>query len=248
MTGLDGIVAVVTGGAQGIGECIVAALARDGAAVFIGDLQEEKAQAVAGRLRNEGLTVHATGVDVRSPASAGSLAQVALNRFGRVDLLINVASTDAQLDEPWTMSQKRWEAVIGTELSGAWWCTQALLPHMMERNTGCVVFVSPGSARIGGRETSVAHSAARGGLLGLTIGLALQLEPHGIRVNAIAPEPPGAGEPVTAEDQAVYEREFPLGVVGAQAIADACLYLARPSGGHVSGAVLNATGDSWRGL
>jgi 3-oxoacyl-[acyl-carrier protein] reductase len=248
MTELDDTAAVVTGAAQGVGECIVASLARDGATVLVGDLHEDKAQTVAAQLRGEGLNVQAARVDVRSAGSAGHLAQVALSRLGRIDLLITCTSSGAILDEPWTMSEERWQTVLDTELSGAWWCTQAVLPQMMQRNSGCVIFVSPGSARVDGRETSVAQSAARGGLLGLTVGLALHLEPHGIRVNAIAPETPGAGEPLTAEDLAKLEREFPHGVVGAQAIADACLVLARPSGEHVSGAVLNATGGLWRGL
>ena len=108
MTELEGTVAVVTGGAQGIGECIAASLARDGAAVLVGDLQEEKAQAVAARLREEGLAVQATRVDISSPGSAGHLVQVALDRFGRIDLLVNDAGLDAPSGEPWTISEEHW--------------------------------------------------------------------------------------------------------------------------------------------
>ncbi len=248
MTELDGTVAVVTGGAQGIGECIVAALARDGAAVLIGDLQEEKAQAVAARLRAEGLAVQATGVDISSPGSAGHLAQVALGRFGRIDLLVNDAGLDAPSGEPWTINEEHWRTVIDTDLSGAWWCTRAVLPHMMQRNAGRVIFISSGSARIGAREISVAYNAAKAGIVGLTVGLAVHLEPYGILVNAIAPGPTGTGEPMTVEERAAYEREFPLGIVGPQPIADACLYLARSSGNWVSGAVLNVSGGWWRGF
>ena len=248
MSELDGTVAVVTGGAQGIGECIVAALARDGAAVLVGDLQEEKAQAVAARLRGEGLAVQAARVDISSPGSAGHLAQVALDRFGRIDLLVNDAGLDAPPGEPWTISEEHWRTMIETDLSGAWWCTQAVLPHMMERNTGRVIFISSGSARIGAREISVAYNAAKAGLVGLTVGLAVHLEPYGILVNAIAPGPTGTGEPMTDGERADYEREFPLGIVGPQPVADACLYLARPSGNWVSGTVLNVSGGWWRGF
>lgn len=248
MTELDDTVAVVTGGAQGIGECIVTALARDGAAVLIGDLQEEKAQTVAARLRGEGLVVQATGVDISSPGSAGHLAQVALDRFGRIDLLVNDAGLDAPPGEPWTIGEEHWRRVIDTDLSGAWWCTQAVLPHMMQRNTGRVIFISSGSARIGAPEISVAYNAAKAGLVGLTVGLAVHLEPYGILVNAIAPGPTGTGEPMTAAERANHERQFPLGIVGPQPIADACLYLARSSGDWVSGTVLNVSGGWWRGF
>lgn len=248
MTELEGTVAVVTGGAQGIGECIVAALARDGAAVLIGDLQEEKAEAVAARLREEGLAVSASRVDISSPESARHLVQVALERFGRIDMLVNDAGLDAPPGEPWTVSEEHWRKVIDTDLSGAWWCTQAVLPHMLERKAGRVIFISSGSARLGAHEISVAYNAAKAGLVGLTVGLAVHLEPYGILVNAIAPGPTGTGEPMTIEERASYEREFPLGIVGPQPIADACLYLARSSGNWVSGAVLNVSGGWWKGF
>ena len=248
MNELDGTVAVVTGGAQGIGECIVTALARDGAAVLIGDIQEEKAEAVATRLRGGGLAVQATTLDISSSQSAEHLVRVALEHFGHIDLLVNDAGLDAPPGEPWAISDDHWRKVIDTDLSGAWWCTRAVLPHMMERRAGRVIFISSGSARIGAPEISVAYNAAKAGLVGLTIGLAVHLEPYGILVNTIAPGPTGTGQPMTAQERAHYESEFPLGIVGPQPIADACLYLARSSGAWVSGAVLNVSGGWWRGF
>ena len=178
----------------------------------------------------------------------GTWLQVALDRFGRIDLLVNDAGLDAPPGEPWTIGEEHWRRVIDTDLSGAWWCTQAVLPHMMQRNTGRVIFISSGSARIGAPEISVAYNAAKAGLVGLTVGLAVHLEPYGILVNAIAPGPTGTGEPMTAAERANHERQFPLGIVGPQPIADACLYLARSSGDWVSGTVLNVSGGWWRGF
>jgi len=246
--GLDGAVVVVTGGAQGIGECIATSLARDGARVLIGDIQERKASQVAARLRDEGLTVEAAPLDIRSPGSAASLMAVAVDRWGCIDVLVNDAGLDAPPGEPWVIDEEEWREVIDTDLSGPWWCTRAALPHMMARHHGRIIFISSGSARIGDPEISVAYNAAKAGLIGLTVGLAVHLEPYGILVNAIAPGPTGTGTPMTPEERAAHERAFPLGIVGPEPVAHACLYLAKESGDWVSGSVLNVSGGWWRGF
>jgi 3-oxoacyl-[acyl-carrier protein] reductase len=246
--GFDDAVVVVTGGAQGIGECIATFFARDGARVLIGDIQEHKANQVAARLRDEGLTVEAAPLDVRIPGSAASLMALAVDRWGCIDVLVNDAGLDAPPGEPWAIGEEEWREVIDTDLSGPWWCTRAALPHMMARHRGRIIFISSGSARIGDPEISVAYNAAKAGLIGLTVGLAVHLEPYGILVNAIAPGPTGTGTPMTTEERAVHEHAFPLGIVGPEPVAHACLYLARESGAWVSGSVLNVSGGWWRGF
>jgi NAD(P)-dependent dehydrogenase (short-subunit alcohol dehydrogenase family) len=245
---LDGAVAVVTGGAQGIGECIATFLARDGARVLIGDIQESKAILVAARLRDEGLAAEAAPLDIRDPGSAAALAAFAVERWGCIDVLVNNAGLDAPPGEPWTIGEQEWRDVIDTDLSGPWWCTRAVLPHMIARRRGRVIFISSGSARIGAPEISVAYNAAKAGLIGLTVGLAVHLEPYGILVNAVAPGPTGTGTPMTPEERAAHERAFPLGIVGPEPVAHACLYLACESGDWVSGSVLNVSGGWWRGF
>lgn len=245
---LDNAVAVVTGGAQGIGECIAASFAREGARVLIGDIQERKAARVAARLTEEGLVAQAALLDIRDPGSAAALAALAVDRWGRIDVLINNAGLDAPPGEPWTIGEQEWREVIDTDLSGPWWCTRAVLPHMMARQSGRIIFISSGSARIGAPEISVAYNAAKAGLIGLTVGLAVHLEPYGILVNAVAPGPTGTGTPMTPEERAGHERVFPLGIVGPEPVAHACLYLARESGDWVSGSVLNVSGGWWKGL
>ena len=246
--GLDGAVVIVTGGAQGIGECIATFFARDGARVLIGDIQEQKASRVAARLREEGLVAEAVPLDIRDPGSAASLMATAVDRWGRIDVLVNNAGLDAPPGEPWAIGEDEWRAVVDTDLSGPWWCTRAALPHMMARRAGRIIFISSGSARIGDPQISVAYNAAKAGLIGLTVGLATYLEPYGILVNAIAPGPTGTGTPMTAEERAGHERAFPLGVGGPEPVAHACLYLAKESGDWVSGSVLNVSGGWWRGF
>jgi len=246
--GLDGAVVIVTGGAQGIGECIATFFARDGAQVLIGDIQEQKASLVAARLREESLVAESAPLDIRDPGSAASLMATAVDRWGRIDVLVNNAGLDAPPGEPWAIGEDEWRAVVDTDLSGPWWCTRAALPHMMARRAGRIIFISSGSARIGDPYISVAYNAAKAGLTGLTVGLAVHLEPYGILVNAIAPGPTGTGTPMTSEERAGHERAFPLGVGGPEPVAHACLYLAKESGDWVSGSVLNVSGGWWRGF
>ncbi len=245
---LDDTVAVVTGGAQGIGECIAARFAREGARVLVGDIQETKAGRVASALRDEGLDVESAPLDIREPDSAVSLMARAVERWGRIDVLVNNAGLDAPPGPAWEIGEEEWRDVIETDLSGPWWCTRAVLPHMMAGRHGRVIFISSGSARIGAAEISVAYNAAKAGLVGLTVGLAVHLEPYGILVNAVAPGPTGTGMPMTPEERTTHERDFPLGIVGPEPVAQACLYLAAESGDWVSGSVLNVSGGWWRGF
>jgi NAD(P)-dependent dehydrogenase (short-subunit alcohol dehydrogenase family) len=245
---LEGAAIVVTGGAQGIGECIATLFARDGARVLIGDIQQGKAEQVAARLREEGLDAEASRLDIRSPDSAAAFMAAAAGRWGRIDVLVNNAGLDAPPGEPWAITEQEWREVIDADLSGPWWCTRAALPYMMERRRGRIIFISSGSARIGSTDTTVAYNAAKAGLVGLTVGLSVYLEPYGILVNAIAPGPTGTGTPMTADEVAAHERDFPLGLGGPEPVAHACLYLAGESGDWVSGAVLNVSGGWWRGF
>jgi NAD(P)-dependent dehydrogenase (short-subunit alcohol dehydrogenase family) len=245
---LRNTVAVVTGGAQGIGECIATRFAREGAQVLVGDIRETKAEEVAAALRDEGLEVESALLDIREPDSAAALMARAVERWGRIDVLVNNAGLDAPPGPAWAIGEDEWREVIETDLSGPWWCTRAVLPHMMERRRGRVIFISSGSARIGAPEISVAYNAAKAGVVGLTVGLAVHLEPYGILVNAVAPGPTGTGTPMTPEERAAYERDFPLGIVGPEPVAHACVYLAAESGDWVSGSVLNVSGGWWRGF
>lgn len=172
----------------------------------------------------------------------------ALERFGKVDVLVNDAGLDAPPGLAWDISEEHWRDVIDTNLSGAWWCTQAVLPHMMERRSGRIIFISSGSARIGQEDISVSYNASKAGLVGLTIGLSAHLEAHGILVNAIAPGYTGTGRPMTHEERSAHESRFPLGIGGPEPVAHACLYLARASGDWISGAVLNVSGGWWKGF
>ena len=245
---LSGRVAVVTGAAQGIGRCIAESLAEDGASVVVADIQEHVAGEVVEDLRTRGSDAMSVAVDIADPASAGAMIERTLERFGRVDILVNDAGIDAPFGAAWEIGEDHWRRVIDVNLSGQWWCTRAVVPHMMQRRAGRIIFISSGSARIGQRDISVAYNASKAGLIGLTVGLSVHLEPFGILVNAIAPGPTGTGQPMSEDERRAHERDYPLGIVGPEPIAEACRYLVRSSGDWISGAVLNVSGGWWRGF
>jgi len=245
---LSGRIAIVTGAAQGIGRRIAEFLAEDGATVVVADIQEEKANEVAAALRDSGGEASAVAVDVADPAAAEAMVATTLERHGAVDLLVNDAGIDAPPGPAWEISEDHWRQVIGTNLSGSWWCARAVIPHMKERRSGRIIFISSGSARIGEHDISVAYNASKAGIIGLTIGLSVHLEPFNILVNAVAPGPTGTGQPMTERQREDYTRQFPLGVGGPDPVAHACRYLAGSSGDWISGAVLNVSGGWVRGF
>lgn len=244
---LDGRVAIVTGAAQGIGESIATFLAKAGASVLVADIQDDLAEKVADRLRGDGHTAASCYVDVADPRSASAMVASCIREFGSIGVLVNNAGIDAPPGAAWEIPEDHWRRVVDTNLSGAWWCTAAALPSMMERRSGRIVFISSGSARIGDPGISVAYNASKAGLIGLTIGLSVHLEPYRILVNAIAPGYTGTGEPMTTEERAAYDRAHPLGIVGPEPVARACVYLASAGGDWITGAVLNVSGGWWRG-
>jgi NAD(P)-dependent dehydrogenase (short-subunit alcohol dehydrogenase family) len=243
---LSGSVAIVTGAAQGIGERVAEFLVRDGASVMIADIQGEKAQQVSTRLQAGNGDVDWTRLDITDPADAESLVTTTLTRFGAIDVLVNNAGIDAPLSEAWKMSADEWREIIDTDLSGAWWCSRAVIPHMMSRRSGKVIFISSVSARDPHPHISVAYGAAKAGIIGLALALSSQLEGYGIRVNAIMPGPTGTGRTMTDQERDTFE-SHPMGPGGPDPVADACLYLSRSSGDSISGAVLNLTRGRIRG-
>lgn len=249
MPGLTDCVAIVTGAAQGIGECIARTLAADGVTLLLADIQESKVARVAASLQQGGARAESVPVDIGEPKSAVAMVEAALRHFGRVDALVNNAAIDAQPGLAWEIDEADWRRFIDVDLSGPWWCIKAVLPQMMERRRGKIVTISSITARVGSARHSPAYGAAKAGLIGLTIHLSVQLEPFGIRVNAITPGTIGTtGTPMTEIEKARYLADYPLGFGGPQPVADAVQFLLRPSGDWISGAVMNVTGGRLRGI
>ena len=246
--GIRGKVVIVTGAAGGIGRCISKVFAAHGAAVMLADIKAAEAAELAQSLRLEGARVGSVAVDIVDPDSTRQMAGLTIKEFGAIDVLISCAGIDAPRGAAWELPDQHWRRVIDADLSGSWWCSKAVIPHMIERRQGRIIFIGSVASRRGNRVTSVAYNAAKAGLNGLTFGLARQLEPHGILVNTVAPGPTGnTGNPMTEADIAMENALYPLGLGGPEPAAQACLYLAGNGGNWVSGTVLNVSGGRWQG-
>jgi 3-oxoacyl-[acyl-carrier protein] reductase len=181
-------VAIVTGGARGIGGAIAAAFAAEGADVVIADVLDEEAagstlEAIAAAGRRS-LLVH---TDVSDEASVRAMVDRAYEEFGHVDILVNNAGVFSQhfFHE---LPVEAFDRVLAINLRGVFLCTRFVLPGMLERGSGNVINVASQLGQIGGVEM-VHYSASKAGVIGLTKALAREVSTKGIRVNAIAPGP-----------------------------------------------------------
>jgi NAD(P)-dependent dehydrogenase (short-subunit alcohol dehydrogenase family) len=182
---LDGKVAVVTGGAGGIGTEYCRALATAGAKVVLADLDGERAASAAAALSDEGLQVVGVEADVTSEESTLAMAATTSEHFGGIDILVNNAALMAELPQVPLLEFPLdwWDRVLRVNLTGALLCSRACVPSMIERGGGKIINQSSGGAFVNGRPYGISKLA----LVSLTYGLARDLGEHRINVNAIAP-------------------------------------------------------------
>ncbi len=174
-------VAIVTGGAQGIGKAIAKKLDAEGATVAVADLNAEGAEQVASELER-GLAVAA---DVSSPESVEEMVKAVLDAHGRVDALVNNAAIVPFI--PWAdVDLEHWQKIIDTNLTGVYLCSRAVWTPMREAGYGRIVNISSNTF-LAGTPNMNAYVAAKGGVVGFTRALATEVGADGITVNAVAP-------------------------------------------------------------
>lgn len=240
--GLANKVAIVTGGARGIGKSIARKLSQEGAAVVICDVLEE-ISATAEELRSEGANVLPLKVDITDTEAVESMVQTAIEKLGSVDILVNNAGIvrDALLVR---MKESDWDAVIAVNLKGAFNCTKAVARPMMKQRSGKIVNIASVMGLIG-NIGQANYSASKAGIIGLTKSSAKELGRRGINVNAVAP-----GYIVSKMTESLPGNEkkkvldlIPLGLLGyPEDVADVVAFLASDSARYITGQVIPVDG------
>lgn len=243
-------VAIITGGAMGIGAATASLFASEGAAVVIGDIADEAAQKVVNALAASDYRAACYHVDVGQPDQVNALITGTVETFGGLDILINNAGV-ALAKSTTATTFEEWQRVLSINLTGPWLCARAAIPAMIERGGGAIVNVASNAGLVGFPNLA-AYCAAKGGLVQLTRAMALDCAPHHIRVNAICPghtrTPMGDGFVAAQPDPEKFVREFinmqhPIGrMAEAEEVARAILFLASDDASFITGSILAADG------
>ena len=182
---LGGKIAVVTGGARGIGYAIAERLVDSGAACSLWDRDTEAVTAAAKTLSARG-RVHTAMVDVTEADSVQAAAQDTLRELGRVDILVNNAGIAGASKPTWELTPAEWQQVLQIDLFGVYLCCRALVPGMRERGSGRIVNIASIAGKEGNPNASH-YSAAKAGVIALTKSLGKELAKSGVMVNCITP-------------------------------------------------------------
>lgn len=243
MAGLEGQVAVVTGGAQGIGKSISGFLARDGANLVISDVNLEAAEKTAAEFSGGGRRAIPVQADVADSHQVAEMVARASKEFGRVDILINNAgiTRDALLIR---MKEEDWARVMDVNLNGAFYCVRAVLPLMSKQRRGRIVNIASVVGVMGNAGQSN-YAASKAALIGLTKSIAREYASRGITANAVAP-----GFIDTAMTQALSPdvreglmKQIPLGRLGQpDDVAQAVRFLVSEAADYMTGQVLHVNG------
>ena len=187
--------AIVTGGGRGIGKEIALALAREGADVLVAGRHLEVLEQTASEINQLGRRSLVCVIDVSDESQVNSMVKSALEKFGHVDILVNNAGITGPTAPVTNVTLDAWDEVIAINLTGAFLCARAVVPHMISRHSGKIVNISSVAGKMAYALRS-SYAASKWGMLGLSCTLAQELGPHNIQVNAICPGPT-AGERMT---------------------------------------------------
>jgi NAD(P)-dependent dehydrogenase (short-subunit alcohol dehydrogenase family) len=184
--------AIVTGGGQGIGKAIALKLAGEGADVLVSGRHRETLENTAREIEKSGRRSAVAVTDVSQESQVSAMVEAALQNFGRIDILVNNAGVTGPTAPIMNVSRDEWDQVLAVNLTGAFLCARAVIPHMIERHSGKIINISSIAGKLA-YALRGPYAASKWGMIGLSRTLAQELGPHNIQVNAICPGPT-AGE------------------------------------------------------
>jgi len=236
---LENKVAIVTGGAMGIGQAISLRLANEGANVVVADIDHEQASKVVSRINALGRKAILTKTDVTKSEETNQMAKAAIDKFGKIDILVNNAGGSPHK----TRSLFResvvgtWDIVLGVNLKGVLSCSRAVINHMIERRSGKIISIAS-IAGLMGTAGLADYSAAKGGVIAFSKALAKEVASDGINVNCVCPGPTATEYFLTLPEEAKqrYLKNIPLGRLGKpEEVASMVSFLASDEADFITG-------------
>lgn len=246
---LQNACALVTGAGQGIGKEIALALAREGCAVAVNDLYAERAAAVVAAIGAAGGKAVVAEGNVAVGDAVKSMVETTVAQLGKLDILVNNAGMI--LKTPfWDITEKDWDTIMAVNLKSVFLCCQAAAPYMKAQKSGKIINIASVAGKVGGGLLgNTAYAASKAGVIAVTKGLARELGPYGVNVNAITPAltETDMTKDISSEKRAQIISNIPLGRPGKpEDIANAVLFLASPLASFVNAEIMDVDGGFMR--
>jgi NAD(P)-dependent dehydrogenase (short-subunit alcohol dehydrogenase family) len=245
---LEGKVAVVTGAADGIGHAIAEGFAKEGAHVFLSDIDDRKGRAFAKALRDAGHAAEYVHCDVAEEKDIAGLIKAAMKKGGRLDVLVNNAAIAIGGMPVYEMTDEQWHRLIAVNLTSVFRGCKYALPHMIKQKSGSIINLASAQGHVG-LDGWTAYAGAKGAVMAMTRQMAVEFGPHNVRVNSISPGTINTpmNEKVVADLGSQVARAWvkmhPIGRIGEPAeVAEAAIYLASDAAGFTTGIDLRVDG------
>lgn len=238
-------IAVVNGGAGGIGRAVVNRLARAGYAIYILDKSQEAGRATVDHLRQQNCQAEFCAVELRNAGEINDAFDRVLREAGRIDLLVNLAGGTLHKHPIQEFPLAEWREVIDVNLKATFLCCRAVCKPMRERQAGVIINTSSNFGITGGAGRT-AYAASKAAVIAFTKSLATEMAPHGVRVNAIAPGLTATARVMGGYDEAEWNKlgkSLPMGRAAEPSeIAEGVAFLASDDAGYVTGQTLHVNG------
>jgi NAD(P)-dependent dehydrogenase (short-subunit alcohol dehydrogenase family) len=245
---LAGKIAVITGAADGIGHAIAEAMASEGAHVFAGDIDDRKGEAFVTELKAKGLPADYVHCDVSVEADIRNLIQTAVDKGGRLDILVNNAAIAIGGMPVYEMTDDEWHRLIAVNLTSVFRGCKFALPHMIRQKSGSIINMASAQGHVG-LDGWTAYAGAKGAVMSMTRQMAVEFGPHNVRVNSISPGTIATpmNDRIVAEQgdhiARAWVKMHPIGRIGKTSeIAEAAVYLASDAAGFTTGIDLRVDG------